>query len=215
MKFYVGTSGWVYTWNPDGLEWYLENSGLNTVELNSSFYRFPYPNQVGSWLNKTRSRDFRWSIKIHMSISHRRLLTEKSLYIWDKFYKLFKPLDEKISFYLLQMPPRFIKNEKNILKLKNFLEYTGLGPRLAVEFRHESWFNEDTVEISNKLGITLVSIDSPETYYIWTSGRYLYLRMHGRTFWYSHNYSLDELIQVIRDIRDIDVDEAYIYFNIF
>ncbi|MFP3209319.1 MAG: DUF72 domain-containing protein, partial [Nitrososphaeria archaeon] len=38
MEPYVGTSGWSYAWNPDGLEWYVRNSGLNAVELNSSFY---------------------------------------------------------------------------------------------------------------------------------------------------------------------------------
>ncbi len=57
MKFYVGTSGWAYKWNKGGnLEWYLENSGLNAVELNASFYRFPFPNQIKGWVKKMFSK---------------------------------------------------------------------------------------------------------------------------------------------------------------
>ena len=37
LRVYVGTSGWAYFWNPDGLDWYVRNSGLNAVELNASF----------------------------------------------------------------------------------------------------------------------------------------------------------------------------------
>ena len=53
MNVFVGTSGWLYGWNRGGnLDWYLQNSGLNAVELNASFYRFPYKNQVAGWAGK-------------------------------------------------------------------------------------------------------------------------------------------------------------------
>ncbi|RLE86352.1 MAG: DUF72 domain-containing protein, partial [Thermoprotei archaeon] len=53
MEIYVGTSGWLYDWNIGGnLEWYVKFSSLNTVELNASFYRFPFRNQVRSWARK-------------------------------------------------------------------------------------------------------------------------------------------------------------------
>jgi uncharacterized protein YecE (DUF72 family) len=49
MKVLVETSGWFYDWYDDGtLDWHVERSGLNVVELNASFYRFPFPNMVGS-----------------------------------------------------------------------------------------------------------------------------------------------------------------------
>ncbi|MCO5383003.1 MAG: hypothetical protein NHB15_13700 [Methanosarcina barkeri] len=42
MDTFVGTSGWYYEWNEmKNLDWFIQNSGLNTVELNASFYRFP------------------------------------------------------------------------------------------------------------------------------------------------------------------------------
>jgi uncharacterized protein YecE (DUF72 family) len=39
MELFVGTSGWFYSWNPDGsFDWFCRFSGLNAVELNMSFY---------------------------------------------------------------------------------------------------------------------------------------------------------------------------------
>ncbi|MEM1508337.1 MAG: DUF72 domain-containing protein [Thermofilaceae archaeon] len=53
VKIYVGTSGWLYGWNEGGgLEWYVSHSGLNAIELNASFYRFPFPAQVKSWVKR-------------------------------------------------------------------------------------------------------------------------------------------------------------------
>ncbi|MEO0119416.1 MAG: DUF72 domain-containing protein, partial [candidate division WOR-3 bacterium] len=69
MEIYVGTSGWYYDWNLEGtFDWYLKNSKLNAVELNVSFYRFPFPNQVKSWANKGKS--LRWAIKVSRIITH-------------------------------------------------------------------------------------------------------------------------------------------------
>ncbi|RLI98826.1 MAG: DUF72 domain-containing protein, partial [Candidatus Aenigmatarchaeota archaeon] len=70
MQVFVGTSGWAYGWNPNGFDWYIKNSGLNSVELNASFYRFPFPNQVKSWARKTKefNPSLRWSIKVNRLI---------------------------------------------------------------------------------------------------------------------------------------------------
>lgn len=110
MKFFVGSSGWQYSWNPDGLEWYLKNTNLNAIELNSSFYRFPFPNQVKGWKNKMKIREIRWSIKVNRLITHVYKLNEKALEIWKKFEKLFIPLEEYIDFYFF----KFFRNLNQI-----------------------------------------------------------------------------------------------------
>jgi len=75
LKIYVGTSGWMYPWNKGrSLDWYVKESGLNSVELNSSFYRFPYKNQIKSWIDKGSA--IKWSIKVHKSISHTHRLNK-------------------------------------------------------------------------------------------------------------------------------------------
>ena len=214
MDVYIGTSGWMYTWNPDGFDWYINYSGLNSIELNSSFYRFPYPNQVKSWARKTPlDRVFRWSIKVHRSISHYRRLDMKAIDIMNKFINLFNPLDKYIDFYLIQLPPNLRCSERNLLRIKNFVERVNIPGRIAIEFRNESCFNESIVDFSNEAGFIYVSVDSPQTTYIAKSGGAIYLRMHGRTDWYMHYYTDDELNEIKDKILSLEPDKLYVYFN--
>jgi Uncharacterized conserved protein len=104
MKIYVGTSGWMYGWNKEGnIEWYVNNSGLNAVELNASFYRFPYPNQVKHWASIGSS--ISWAVKVNRLITHQYKLSENSYKLLERFLSLFEPLDKHISYYLFQLPP--------------------------------------------------------------------------------------------------------------
>ncbi len=207
MKVYVGTSGWVYDWNPDGLDWYVKNSGLNAVELNASFYRFPFKNMVLSWSKK--GRDLRWSVKVNRSITHAHKLNERCYPIMEKFLRLFEPMDDLIDFYLLQLPPSFVRNEKNVQRLLKFVERFSVP--LAVEFRHESWIDEETVNLAQDFFI--VSFDSPMGTWIVKTHDVVYLRMHGRTAWYAHNYSEEELAEVANKIKGLRPKKVYVFFN--
>lgn len=212
LEVYVGTSGWLYDWNPRGnFDWYVKNSGLNAVELNASFYRFPYPNQVASWAKK--GRGIRWSVKVHRSITHLRRLSTQALDVWDRFYQLFKPLDPYIDFYLFQLPPTFTNTSENRKRIEVFVDEVKLGSRFAIEFRHHSWFNSDTIDFCRALGITVVSIDAPIATWIVSSNGIVYLRMHGRSSWYAHNYSLDELREIVRAVLSLKPLRVYVFFN--
>ncbi len=207
----------MYDWNWGGnFDWYLRHSKLNAVELNASFYRFPFPSQVKAWSRKSRIFRLRWAVKVHRSITHYKRLSKNAIIVWEKFHNLFLPLEETdlLDFYLFQMPPNFIKKDKNIQKIVNFLKESGLEPwRMALELRHESWFNEDTIEWARSLGITIVSIDAPIATWIVNSNGIIYLRMHGKTEWYAHDYSLEELEIIANKIRYLKPNKVYVFFN--
>ncbi len=212
MEIYVGTSGWLYDWNKGrSLDWYAKYSTLNAVELNASFYRYPYLSQVKSW--RVRGRTLRWAIKVHNSITHLRKLSQKALNNWLKFRELFKPMDELIDFYLFQLPPSMKACRENLSKVKAFAQSTGLKDRFAVEFRHESWFNDEVLRELEPLGITVVSIDSPIGTFIWSSNKIMYLRMHGRSSWYIHDYSMEELEGLVNQITELKPLKLYVFFN--
>lgn len=214
MEIYVGTSGWVYDWNEEGsLDWYLKYSGLNAVELNASFYRFPFRNQVLSWAKKSSTYVIKWAVKVFRSITHYRKLSLDSLETWRKFYGLFRPLDKHIDFYLFQLPPSFLKNNVNVEKLEKFVKAIDIGEKFAVEFRHTSWFNSDTVEFCRKLGITFVSIDSPIGRFIARSNSIVYLRLHGVDMWYAYDYTLEELEEIAKNVFALNPTKIYIFFN--
>jgi len=209
---YVGTCGWLYDWNEGAsLEWYVEESSLNAVELNASFYRFPFKNQVKSWAVK--GSRLRWGIKVHRSITHMRKFGERALETWFKFYDLFRVMDNLVDFYLFQLPPNYSCKGENLSKVVKFHEQTGLGPRMAVEFRHETCFNKDVVKWGEDHGISLVSIDAPIATWIVSTGDTVYLRMHGREVWYGYNYSDEELVDIAKRVLDLSPSRVYVFFN--
>ena len=216
MRFYIGTSGWNYFWNEgQNLLWYVKNTPFNAVELNASFYRFPYPNQVKSWAKVGSS--LKWSVKVNQAITHRYKLSEKALGIFEKFRNLFTPMEEKglIDFYLFQMPPMFRPTDRNIEKVRMFANETALGEKFAIEFRHTNWFEERWVSWAQRLGITFVSVDAPEfVAKVYKSCSKIYLRLHGRAAWYHHIYTKEELLELINKIMKYDnTDSVYIFLN--
>lgn len=211
VEVFVGTSGWAYFWNPDGLEWYVRNSGLNAVELNASFYRFPFRNQVRGWVR--RGAGLRWAVKVHRSITHYRKLSQASYSTWAKFRALFEPMEPLIDYYLLQLPPSYAMTAAGVERLKAFAQATGLGPRLAVEFRHPSWFSDEGLSVLKEVGATAVSVDSPEIIHYWASNDSVYARLHGRTAWYAHDYSDEELREIAVRIAGLSPRKVYVFLN--
>ncbi len=202
----------MYDWNLKGsLDWYIQNSKLNAIELNASFYRFPFPSQVMAWARK--GERLRWAVKVHRSITHMRRLSAKALETWRKFNKLFDPLNKRIDFYLFQMPPSFAATGPNLTRVYRFIKQAELGNRLAIEFRHDSWFKRDIAEEIANLEAIYVSVDSPMATWIFPSNGTIYLRMHGRTSWYSHNYSNEELEEIADEIEAHNPDRIYVFFN--
>lgn len=211
MEFFVGTSGWVYSWNEEeSLDWYVLNSGLNAVELNMSFYRFPFPSMVKSWFNK--GKGLRWSIKVNRLITHNFKFNEGAFLSWKKFHKLFLPLEPCIDFYLFQLPP-FIKPEW-AERIEDFVIKTNLNHRFALEVRNNAWFSSEWINWASRLGITWVSIDTPDfPLDVFNTSGSTYVRMHGRTGWYTHLYSEEELEEVARKILNVKPRKVYIFFN--
>jgi len=221
MKAYVGTSGWAYPmWNPDGLDWYVKNSGLNAIELNMSFYRYPYPNQVKGW--SRRGRGLRWAIKVNRLITHVYKFNDTALVRWKSFKRLFKPMEEAglIDFYLFQLPPSNKPTPVSKKRLERFfkkvLKNEGSNKRFALECRHQEWFTDEHVEWIKGLGLTMVSVDAPGLPRdMLNTSKLLYLRMHGRTAWYSHCYSQKELKEVVENILRVrpKPKDVYVFFN--
>ena len=212
-KVLIGTSGWSYSWNPDGFDWYLQNSNLNAVELNMSFYRFPFPNMVKSWARKT-PENFFWSIKVNKWITHNTKFSEKSYSLWKKFHRIFEPLEDKINFYLFQLPAKIQPTEKFLSRVVRFLEETNIVDKFVLEGRTIEWFSEETLNWARENKVTLCSVDAPFLINgIVKTTDIVYLRFHGREFWYSYNYSVEELAEIAEQIIKKNPDTTAVFFN--
>lgn len=204
---YVGTSGWSYDWNlGNSLDWYIKESRLNAIELNMSFYRFPYLNMIKSWA--TKGKNLAWVVKVHRSITHFQKLNKQAIKSFQRFKTLFAPMDDRIHYYLFQLPPSFT----DLAALEQFINEAGTE-KIAVEFRHPTLFTNELVEWGKKHDVLLVSIDAPKLPRIIMSHATVYERIHGRTGWYSHNYSDQELQEIQKRILTNNPQTVYIFFN--
>ena len=208
MKVFVGTSGWSYGWNKGGnLDWYIRNSGLNAVELNASFYRFPYTNQVAGWAGK--STELRWCVKVHRFVTHQYKFNDTAREIWQKFLDLFSPLDPWIDYYLFRAPPSMTNSDR----LLRFFNGLPLLEKCVLEIRNRNLILDDTTCRKLQERLPLVSVDSPDTRNRIFGGSLICMRMHGRDDWYSHHYTQQELEKTAAMIQRTGAENVYLFFN--
>ncbi len=211
MRVFVGTSGWFYDWNPErSLDWFVARAGLNAIELNASFYRFPFPAQIKSWAKK--GAGLRWAVKVSRLITHTHCFNPPAPELWKRFSELFAPLDGIIEFYLFQLPPRLTPATRDTIA--QFAEKTNLGQRFALECRHAGWFEPALQGWADRVGITLVSVDAPKLPRLLFNNRgVIYLRLHGRENWYQHNYTLKELKEIVAEMKKAKPERVFAFFN--
>jgi len=168
-QLYVGCTGWgmkewvgtVYppkTKAKDYLHHYARQ--FSTIELNTTHYRIPTPETVIKWRD-TAPADFRFCPKIPQSISHSSdmgMNGDNTL----RFCENINLLEEKMGCCFVQLPPYFGFDRLSLLT--RFLEKFPRTIPLAVELRHESWFNNpanfDTAfEVLQNLNISPVITD--------------------------------------------------------
>ncbi|VTR97289.1 Uncharacterized protein OS=Geobacter daltonii (strain DSM 22248 / JCM 15807 / FRC-32) GN=Geob_1840 PE=4 SV=1: DUF72 [Gemmata massiliana] len=150
MNFFVGTSGYSYkewkgSFYPDKLPankmlgYYGER--FRTVEINNTFYRAPTASVLETWARQV-SANFRFVLKAPQEITHVKRLTN-SCEMASALVASAGALGERQGPILFQLPPTF---RKDVAALSDFLAY--LPPcRVAFEFRHQSWFDDEVYEL--------------------------------------------------------------------
>ncbi len=151
---YAGTSGWSYaSWKPgfypaetkakQFLGYYA--SRLNTVEVNYTFSKLPAESMVAEWIAAT-PENFRFSFKAPQRMTHFRRLRDCGEQLRD-FLAAIAPVERegRMGAVLFQLPPNF---KRDAGRLRSFLAEPALkggrGLAVAFEFRHASWFDQDT-----------------------------------------------------------------------
>jgi uncharacterized protein YecE (DUF72 family) len=174
MNPYVGTSGYSYkewkgTFYPEKLadkqmlQYYGER--FRSVEINNTFYRMPKASVLETWAAAV-SADFKFVLKASQRITHHQRLKDADdsvSYLLD----VAGVLGERLGPLLFQLPPDL---RKDAPRLRDFLALLPPNRRLAFEFRHQSWFDDEVfgilrdhqaalciAEAENDLEIPLVS----------------------------------------------------------
>lgn len=228
VDYLFGCSGWSYkAWigpfYPVGsepkefLKFY--SKAFRTVEIDSTFYSIPGKETVRRWVENTPD-DFVFSPKVPRSITHDNRLLNVEL-LMEKFIDVIGDLGHKMGMILVQLPPSFSFQE-GFERLGDFLDLLPEKFEFAVEFRNETWFNEDLYELLRGRKITMAWTEVPMTSNpgILTSDS-VYLRLVGDRTIREENFG------TIRRNRDgemkmwsnrltlagDDIKKAYVYSN--
>jgi len=147
--------------------------------------------------------------KVHRSVTHSHRFNEKALDVWHRFQDAFSPLDPLVRFYLFQAHPRISDPDLLI----RFAKEAGLGERFALEIRNRELLSDDDACRELHEHLTLVSVDSPDVRNRIFPGETIYLRVHGRTGWYSHDYMAEELGEMTGLLRESGTGRIFVFFN--
>ncbi|GAA4278009.1 DUF72 domain-containing protein [Aquimarina mytili] len=148
LSVYVGCAKWnrqdLKGFYPRGtkdeLEYYSRQ--FNSIELNATFYRIFPEEQFKKWYDKT-PEGFKFFPKLVQNISHLKRLNEDVQPYVDEYLACAVHLKEKLGTVFLQMHGNF--GPKNFDRVIRFMEKWPKEIRLAVEFRHTDWFNDQSV----------------------------------------------------------------------
>jgi len=166
VTVHVGTSGYNYeAWRgsfyPEDLSskkmlaYYAEQ--FDTVEINYSFYRKPTVKILEGWAAQVPER-FRFALKAWQRITHQKRLRESGELV-EGFADAARTLGPRLAPVLYQLPPNL---KADLPLLRDFLQQLPRDLRAAFEFRHQSWFTDETYAVLRNAGAALCIAESEE-----------------------------------------------------
>ena len=184
MPLWVGTSGWQYPdWHgafyPEKLpqRLWLEHyaARFRTVEVNNTFYNLPDASVFEAWGERTPD-DFLFVLKLSRYLTHIKRLRDPQAAV-DLFLEHARPLQRKTGPLLLQLPPNF---EIDLERLDAALRTIPAGMGCAVEFRHASWYVDETAALLREHGVPLCLTDRGSRLLqpLWRTADWGFVRLH-------------------------------------
>lgn len=162
----VGTSGFSYDeWRPafypedlkkDAmLSFYAER--LPAVELNNTFYRLPNAKMAAKWRAQVPA-SFRFAVKASQRLTWTQKL-EDCGELLQVLFAAITPLGDTLGCVFYQVP-KFVR--KDVVVLRDFLAQQPAGVKVAFEFAHPSWNDDDALAALRERDVAVVASDRDE-----------------------------------------------------
>jgi len=225
VNVFLGTSGWSYKdWigpfyaEKDRSMLRAYSKVFRTVEIDSTFYRYPSKGMVMGWV-KYSPEGFVYSAKLPKLITHKKKLdlNERVEEDLQKFIELIEPLSlsGKLGCILIQLPPKFQYKPK---ELEDFFKILPTHIRFAVEFRDPSWMRQETWTLLEEYQVAYTIVDEPllpPEIHVTSDIAYFRWHGHGTRPWYNYRYQVEELEPWIPKVKKAaeKVQRIYGYFN--
>ncbi|WP_440134859.1 DUF72 domain-containing protein [Chitinophaga sancti] len=185
---------------------------FNSIEINSSFYKVPKGTTVKKWTTEV-PRDFVFTYKLWQEITHVKGLAFNPKDVLN-FMSVINEAGDQKGCLLLQFPPSLtIDGFSQVESLLSMIS----GWKVALEFRHSSWYISETFELADEYGASIVLHDIPKSRNtrLNKKAEFVYLRFHGPAGDYKGGYTLPQLEQNAVQIKAWmqEGKEVFVYFN--
>jgi len=213
MDLWVGTSGYSYKeWKggfypaklPDGEMLRTYAARLPAVEINNTFYRLPKAEVLEGWAQQV-SGDFRFVLKASRRITHIKRLRDagdETAYL----YQTALSLGRHMGVVLFQLPPNF---QKDAPRLQAFLDGLPAGRGAAFEFRHASWFDDETFAALRSAGcaLCLADMEDEPIKNMVATANWGYLRLR------KEKYTKKAVAKLAEQVKAQPWKDAYVFFK--
>jgi uncharacterized protein YecE (DUF72 family) len=222
VSVHIGTSGWSYDhWHgvlyPHGipprqrLDFYL--SRYRTVELNSSYYRWPRESAFRSWCRRLPD-GFVMSVKAPGLLTHVQKLYSPEAWL-ARIARSMALLRNRQGILLVQLSPHFAYDHA---RLAYFLAQLPARLAVAVEFRHPSWHQEAVFDLLAQHGVAYCVMSGAHLPCVLrATAPFVYVRLHGpdHQHLYAGSYTDDDLRWWADRIHQWTGmgKEVFVYFN--
>lgn len=191
---------------------------MNTIEINSSFYKVPLANTVKKWTNEV-TKDFKFTFKLFKEITHSKNLDFNPELVVH-FFKVIAEVGDKKGCLLVQLPPSVqIKHLPQIQFLVKTLRENDPQKEwnIALEFRHPSLYISPLYNLleTHQLGLVIHDKRPANTPMHQQNLPFIYLRFHGPNGNYRDSYEDDVLSEYASYVSDWldDGKQVFSYFN--
>ncbi len=220
LNWWIGCSGFHYKeWkevfyplNLPQTKWFeYYCTQFNTIELNTTFYRFPRPEALLKWHDRSPEY-FKFSVKAPKLITHFKLFKESERMLGDFYASIYEGLQAKLGCVLFQLPSRVPYSEEMLQRIVEVLDPSFDN---VIEFRDEGWWSEKVYKRLKKHNISFCGISHPElTDKVIKNNSLLYYRFHGVPVLYKSAYEIDYVKKIAAEIKAAGrIKDAYVYFN--
>jgi uncharacterized protein YecE (DUF72 family) len=219
---HIGTSGWSYDhWDgvlyPHGtpqrerLAYYVQH--FPTVEINSTYYRWPADRTFVSWRRRV-PETFRITIKAPRGLIHGARLYAPETWL-ARITRSLHALEGVRGVLLVQLPPDMAYD---YARLAYFLQQLPAWMQLALEFRHPSWHQEAVFDLLEQHGAAYCVMSGAQLPCILrATAPFVYARLHGPDpqHLYAGSYADDSLRWWADRIHEWDAmgRDVFVYFN--
>ncbi len=213
MKLISGTSGYAFKeWKgpfypadlaDDAMLSYYA-SRFPSVEINNTFYRLPKEHVLQEWAAQV-PESFTFAIKASQRITHYARLKPECASAVEFLLKNTATLGDKLGPILFQLPPNL---KKDLDRLRAFVDTLPPGRRYTIEFRHESWFEDDVLDVLRARDIPVCITEQPEfASPVVATASWGYARLHR------FDYDAVSLAAWAQRLAAQPWSEAFVYFK--